>query len=219
MSNTKGFHDFLARELFKGSLPAWQRDPVDHLVREGLRRDRLLEDCAYVLATAFHESGRFKHTEEIGQGRGHDYGEPIVSMRGVKVTYFGRGFVQLTWLQNYSKMSVFLSLEMGREIDLVNKPDLASQPEMASLIIWEGMIRGMFTGKNLADYIRPGAVDYVGARRIVNGNDKDELIAGYALKFEEALRILDQDTGGVSACPLNQPGCPNQSDQTQGVTR
>jgi hypothetical protein len=49
----------------------------------------------------------------------------------------------------------------------------------------------MFTGKNLADYIRPGSIDYRNARRIVNGTDKANRIAGYAKKFEEALRKGD----------------------------
>ena len=37
---------------------------------------------AYVLATAFWESGRFKHREEIGKGASRDYGESLLLIRG-----------------------------------------------------------------------------------------------------------------------------------------
>lgn len=174
--------------LFFGSLPDWQRRPVLRILEEGQRRQRSIEDISYVLATGYHETGRWKYDEELGEGRGRDYGEPIWLIRGRRVTYHGRGDTQLTWLHNYARMSMALTLEHRREINLVSKPDLATEPEYSSLIIWEGMIRGMFTGKNLADYIRPGAAEYVEARRIVNGTDKAAQIAGYAEKFEDALR-------------------------------
>lgn len=202
----QAFYDHIAAKLFKGSLPDWQQEPVDRIVDEGLRRKRRVEDIAYVLATAFHETARFKYMEEIGRGAGHDYGEPIWLARGARVAFFGRGFVQLTWLTNYSKMSVALTLDHGREIDLVSRPELATQPNYAALIIYAGMIRGMFTGKNLADYINDDGVDYVNARRIVNGTDKAELIAGYAREFEAGLRLIDEEP--ASLCPLNRAECP-----------
>lgn len=205
MSRQK-FYDHIAKALFKGSLPAWQKEPVDRIVDEGLRRKRRVEDIAYVLATSYHETARYKYDSEIGEGKGHDYGEPIWLVRGVRVAYYGRGDVQLTWLANYAKMSVFLTLEHQRIIDLVNKPDLATRPEHSSLIIWEGMIRGMFTGKNLADYIGDDRADYLEARRIVNGTDKADIIAGYAREFEAGLRLIDKEP--ASLCPLNRAECP-----------
>lgn len=185
--NIDKFCNQIAAELFYGSLPGWQREPVLRILEEGQRRQRSPEDIAYVLATAYHETERFKWDEEIGRGRGRDYGRSMLLMRGHSVTYHGRGYVQLTWLDNYAKMSVFLTEEHGRPVNLVSDPDLAKRPEFASLIIWEGMTRGMFTGKNLADYINDDARDFVGARRIVNGIDKAELIAGYAHRFLAAL--------------------------------
>lgn len=182
------FLDQITDTLFYGSLPSWQKRPVMRIVEEGQRRGRSVDEIAYVLATGYHETGRWKFDEEIGRGRGRDYGERIWLIRGKGVTYHGRSDVQLTWLHNYAKMSIFLTLEHDREINLVSNPDLAKEPEMSSLIIWEGMIRGMFTGHNLADYIRPGNVDFIGARRIVNGTDQAERIASYAQKFKTAYR-------------------------------
>lgn len=178
----------LRTEMFFGSIPRWQAEPVERLIGEGLRRGRSLEDIAYVLATGYHETSRWRYRREIGRGKGRIYGEDVLVYRNQREIYFGRGDGQLTWLMNYARMSVRLTLELGREIDLVNNPALAEQPEYSALILWEGMVDGLFTGAGLADFIRPGSVDYVRARRIVNGNDKAELIAGHARKFESCLR-------------------------------
>jgi len=186
---TPAFYGQITRELFYGSLPHWQKEPVERIVAEGQRRSRPLPEIAYMLATGYWETGRWKYDEEIGKGRGRDYGEPIWLIRGIPVTYHGRGDTQLTWLQNYAKMSIFLSLEFERPIDLVCNPDFAKLPEYSALILWEGSIRGMFTGKNLADYFSRGNKDYRNARRIINGTDKARKIADIAVKFETALRL------------------------------
>lgn len=54
-------------------------------------------------------------------------------------------------------------------------------------MIW-GMKAGVFTGHKLAGYINASGVDYVHARRIINGSDQQNLIASYAEKFEAILR-------------------------------
>lgn len=77
--------------------------------------------------------------------------------------YYGRGFSQLTWLQNYQKFSQLLGM------DLVNNPDLALDPEVGAKILIMGMRDGLFTGKKLADYFESGRFDYFNARRMVNG--------------------------------------------------
>lgn len=193
------FYAAVTDSLFKGSLPDWQKEPLDRLIDEGLARNRSLEDTAYVLATAYHETDRFRAMEEYGKGDGRDYGEPVLLIRGETAKYHGRGFVQLTWLRNYAIMSGYIGE------DLVNEPDRAKSPDIAAKVIWEGMIRGHFTGRALADYIQTGAVDYVQARRIVNGTDKADLIAGYAQEFEAALALLGAEPA-PSGC--RRVGCP-----------
>lgn len=74
---------------------------------------------------------------------------------------------------NYEKLGRALN------INLVKNPDLALDRRTASDIIVIGMMKGLFTGKSLYDYITPGFQDYVNARRVVNGQDRAELIAGY----------------------------------------
>ncbi|WP_246725656.1 hypothetical protein [Beijerinckia sp. L45] len=87
--------------------------------------------------------------------------------------------MQLTWKANYEKFAaICLS-------DLVNKPDLALQLPMAVTIMFEGMERGLFTGKKLADYFHVGKADWINARRIINGTDKASTIAGRDETIEE----------------------------------
>lgn len=199
------FHAAVTESLFFGSLPDWQRRPLDLLIDEGVKRGRGLEETAYVLATAYHETGRFKWMEEIGKGAGKVYGEPVtLTGTGSKVgetrSYHGRGFVQLTWLANYADWSV----RLGE--NLVANPDRVKDPAIAARIIWDGMIEGAFTGRNLADHIRQGAVDYVGARRIVNGLDHAEEIAATARAFEAALRLIgdEPEPALCDACPYRR---------------
>lgn len=193
------FYQKVAADLYKGSLPSWQKEPIDRLIDEGLARSRTQEETAYVLATAHHETDRFRAMEEYGEGAGRDYGEPVMLTRGKFAKYHGRGFVQLTWLRNYAVMSGYIG------VDLVNEPDRAKEPAIAAKVIWEGMIRGYFTGKGLADYINADGVDYVNARRIVNGTDKADLIAGYAETFEAALGLIDSSAAPVGC---DRAGCP-----------
>jgi hypothetical protein len=129
---------------------------------------------AYVLATAWHETNStMQPIPEIGRGKGQPYGKPDPVTGEI---YYGRGFVQLTWKENYARMGKALGL------DLVDKPNLALKAEIASEIMILGMEKGLFTGKGLSDYFDGDTNDPVNARRIVNGTDKAKLIAGYHAK-------------------------------------
>ena len=92
--------------------------------------------------------------------------------------YYGRGFVQITWKDNYEKFGKLLN------IDLVDNPDLALDIDYATFILVYGMKHGSFTGKKLCDYINCEKTDFVRARRIINGNDKAAHIARLAKNTE-----------------------------------
>lgn len=139
------------------------------------------EQTAYILATAWHEC-KFKAIEEIGKGRNKPYGKKLKyqKIKGIHVSYikpdklfYGRGFVQLTWFELYDKFGKILN------IDLLNNPELALVPEIASKIIVQGMMRGLFTGAKLPRYINEKIKDSINARRVVNVLDKAQLISGY----------------------------------------
>jgi len=153
-----------------GTLSQQQVDSVNAILEECIKHAVTdIHQIAYVLATCYHES-RLKSISEIGLGKGHSYGvpDPITHQ-----TYYGRGFVQLTWKGNYEEFSKLLG------VDLINNPALALQTDYAAAIIVIGMKGGLFTGKSLNNYFTGTSNDPVNARRIINGIDCAELIAGY----------------------------------------
>lgn len=142
---------------------------------------------AYMLATAWHETAcTMQPIEEIGKGRGRAYGHPAGRWHKV---YDGRGDVQLTWEANYRKASAELA-KHGISVDLDRYPERALEPAIAFAIMLYGMAGGWFTGKKLGDYFGsraeiPSAA--VEARRIINGQDRAVIIAGYHRAFVVAL--------------------------------
>ena len=136
---------------------------------------------AYIMATVSHEC-MFKPIKEFRahpQRNAHVF---ALQQRYWDSGYYGRGFVQLTWRENYIKMGRRLG------IGLMERPDLALVPKHAARICVCGMAEGIFTGKKLSDYnLNNGGYDFIQARRIVNILDKAELIAGYARHYRKAL--------------------------------
>ena len=148
---------------------------------------------AYMLATAYHETARtMLPIAEYGKGKSRPYGKKIKMSRNGYTTpdqfYYGRGYVQLTWYENYEKMGRVL------KVDLLNNPEKAMDPDIAFKIMLEGMTlgitnRGDFTGRCLEQYFNHTQEDWRNARRIINGMDKADAIAGYGQKFHRSLRF------------------------------
>ena len=179
MIDRKEFYSQLRATLVKGGLNQAQVDGFEAILDEWEKR-RLtdLRWLAYIMATAWHETAqRMQPIEEFGRGRGKAYAP----------TYYGRGFVQITWERNYARLSDVI------DVDLVTYPEKALEMDNAIQILFEGMIDGLFTGKALSDYFDKNA-DWRGARAIVNGKDRAAEIAGYAQKIWDSLRIADGDS-------------------------
>ena len=182
-----------------GPFNASQVAGIELLVKatEGLQ----LRHRAYILATAWHETARtMQPIEEYGRGKGRDYGKPD-PLTGK--TYYGRGYVQLTWAANYRSAGE----RLGVGDAFLRRPELVMIPETAAKILVRGMVEGWFTTRKLADYTA-----YRDMRRVVNGMDKADLIAGYAAKFERGLVLLP--TGGVS--PIPAPTAPEPTKPAPG---
>ncbi len=145
---------------------------------------------AYMLATTKLETA---HTmlpiEEYGKGKTKPYGKEVTvtDKNGLahKNTYYGRGYVQLTWDHNYKKMSK--NLQMGE--DLYIQPEKALEESTAYKIMSYGMRHGSFTSRSLSRYISGNFCDYMNARRIINGTNEAQKIAGYATAIEILLRL------------------------------
>ncbi|MCW5959282.1 MAG: hypothetical protein KIS76_03915 [Pyrinomonadaceae bacterium] len=166
-----------------GGLDQSQVDGLNFLI-EKFERSRGWTDIrhiAYALATIAHETAwTFKPIREYRSRAGTKAraNQDRYWLSG----YYGRGYVQLTWQRNYRKAGKDLG------IDLDKNPDLALEPEHAFAIMTAGMFGGWFTGKALGDYINDSKTDYRNARRIINGLDKADEIAGHAKKFEAILK-------------------------------
>jgi putative chitinase len=151
---------------------------------------------AYALATAFHETNHtMQPVKELGGYRylaKYDTGKLAAALGntpeadGDGQLYAGRGYVQLTGKANYEKAGSKLNLP------LLTNPDFALRPHLAAKIMRQGMEEGWFTGKSFKSYLPIGASgalldEFRAARRIINGTDRANLIAGYAINFQLAL--------------------------------
>lgn len=191
---------FAAYRAAFGALTAAQVSGLESLL-ESMELDQNISNVkhfAYMLATLKHETANTFHPiTELGSASYFNRYDPILAdtatrratakangnlARGDGYKYRGRGYVQITWKNNYKKLGDALGY------DLVDLPDEALNPVVAYKIMSYGMRRGVFTGKKLSDYLTDIATDYVNARRIINGLDRADTIAGYAEKFEKILK-------------------------------
>jgi hypothetical protein len=160
--------------------------------------------AAYILATAYHESDRFRTMEEYASGAAYEGRANLGNMQpGDGKRFKGRGFVQITGRRNYTDWANRLG------VDLVGNPALAARLDHAVTILIDGMMLGTFTGRKLPDYVTGAKRDYVGARRVVNGTDRAKLIANHARAFEKALAGAGYDAAAsrspTTPKPLPEP--------------
>lgn len=163
-----------------------------------------LNQMAYVLATAKHETLNFTKLYERGNGKSKKDGidhyfdmyDPVLGSstqrerskkhghkeKGDGYKYRGRGLVHLTWKDNYKKAGDAIG------VDLVKNPDLAAEPCNATKIALWGMEGGHFTGVGLSKYINKNKVNYKTARYIINGKDARNKIASYAKKLRKTIK-------------------------------
>ncbi|MBP2560532.1 putative chitinase [Neorhizobium galegae] len=199
--NRHVFFDFVRTRLFKGRLVTNQVEGLTTILdgwRERGGQDEGLP-LAYVLATAFHEtaatmqpvretlaasdsSAIARLDEAFAAGRLGSVKTPYWRPDADGKSWLGRGLLQLTHRRNYEAMSDLTG------IDLVADPGRAMEMPVSVAILIVGMRRGSFTGRKLGDYFGQGRADWVGARKIINGSDRAELVARHARVFAEALQ-------------------------------
>jgi hypothetical protein len=197
----RAFFDFVRMKLFQGRLGAGQVEGLAAILdgwQERVGRDDM-QPLAYVLATAFHETAATMQPvretlavsdriaiarleEAFAAGRLGSVKTPYWRPDEDGRSWLGRGLVQLTHRRNYEAMSAVTG------IDLLADPGRAMEMPVSVAILIEGMRRGSFTGRKLDDYFGPVRADWVGARKIINGNDRAELVARHARVFAEALQ-------------------------------
>ena len=198
--NLASFFDAIRPIMKNGRLTVPQVRAFEAIISECSAQDLTLEHTAYVMATAYHETGG--RMEPVREGfastdagarkavanlfkRGiisRDYAQPESNGR----SYYGRGLVQLTHLDNYAKTGHQLGF------DLVSFPDhMLDLNVSVEAMVW-GMKTGAYRGKSLEDmlpYSNPTPVEWAAARGIINGDVRKNgaLVGGYADMFYKAL--------------------------------
>ena len=174
------------KEQFSAKLTQGQVNGLEKLL-DFLENDPELSDLrwvAYMLATVKHEcADRWQPIEEFASGKQYEGREDLGNVQpGDGPRYKGRGYVQITGRANYRKFSRLL------DVDLIGSPKLTLDPPTSYKIMSLGMRKGLFTGKELDDYVHDTICDYRNARRIINALDQADKIMRYAQKLETTLR-------------------------------
>lgn len=184
----KTYFDCVRQKPFGGSMNQDQVDGQDALLRRWELKPTSddMRFFAYMLATTFHETAKtMQPIEEYGKGSGKQYGkkDPETGQ-----TYYGRGFVQLTWRDNYARATQKLYLTGGPD-DLEWHAARALDLEIAADVMFRGMTEGWFTGKKLGQYFSETKNDPVNARAIINADvsTMGKKVAGYHGSFLAAL--------------------------------
>ena len=208
------FFAAVRRQPFRGKMTQQQVEGLKAILDEW---DRWMPKgdqrwLAYLLGTAFHETATTM--QPIREYGGDGYFFRMYDIRGDRpnvartlgntqpgdgARFCGRGFVQLTGRAGY--------IRAGRAVgvDLIATPDAAMRPDFAAHIAIVGMAEGWFTGKKLADYFNTAVTDWRNARRIINGLDRADLIAGYAIAFHGAIKAAQ---AASDATPAATPPTP-----------
>lgn len=178
---------------FNAIFDAWDADP---------KSDRL-EWLAYLLATAWHETGAQMLPVREGFAKTDAGAVKAVTAyckkEGIKnyaeraangKSYYGRGYVQLTHAANYRS----LGKELGVGDDLVDEPDKVLNEATGAKILKLGLTKGKFrpaAGK-LKDYFDGASKKWSGARALVNGDGKKNgaMVGDYGKAFFKALKNL-----------------------------
>lgn len=230
------FFDTIRRTLFDGSLTQPQVDGIKGLLKGfDLVGDKDQDTLAYGLATAFHETGRrmvpvregFAKTDagaraavaKLARKRGPKsavarYAQPVGPYGHV---YYGRGHVQLTWMNGYRDSSA----DAGT--DLVANPDAMLDPVISARVLFRGLMDGRWNGQGKGVGAYEGADDHLSdaeaadARRTINGKDKALEIARYHRRFYDALDLAGWKPSAPTAPqrPATAPQAPTAAPAPQ----
>lgn len=143
-----------------------------------------MPQTAYLLASAYHETDRYRAPALNEYSSGQQY-EGRKSLGNTEVgdgpKYKGRGYIQVTGRINYQ----YWSTRLG--VNFIDSPDLIAASGTAAIVAAFGLAGGTFTGVGIGRYVNSKQTDFVNARQTVNGLDKASVVAGYAQSYRRTL--------------------------------
>ena len=174
------------------NLPELLAQVEEDVARENIRGRELMLRCAQVLEVSdlaslcYLEASILLETNQTYNAVEEAYWTSD-SWRRANIRYYpyhGRGHIQLTWRANY----VFATKAFKLQYSLVDRPaQLLKNSALSMMIAVAGCKFGWFTGRNMADYFKETKLDFINARKIVNGITSGKRvakkIAGVAIKL------------------------------------
>jgi putative chitinase len=203
------FFAVVRSSLFAGRLTQPQVAGMDAILNEwdasGLRDERWL---AYMLATAYHETGQrmqpiaenlnysatglrrtFARYFTVAQARLYARKQEMIANRAY-ANRMGNGSEASGdgWRYRGRGLVQITGRDNYARFGIADNPDAALDPVTAVKIMFVGMQTGAFTGHKLSDHFTSTKADWINARRIINHTDRAADIAGYATMFHASIR-------------------------------
>ena len=185
--NRKAFFDIIRYSIFNGKIPEKSVKGIEGILDAwedtGETDQRQLACC---LGHTWLEVGRnmypvregFATTDQQAMShvskmfaRGQIRRNYAIPDASTGLSAFGRGQIQLTWIENYIKAGQKLGL------DLVNNPDMLLDPKISGQVVVRGCLEGWFRGdkggrQKLSRFFNDRTANWKGARNIVNGDKR-----------------------------------------------
>ncbi len=203
--NRSFFHEHVAETLYGGHMSFAQVDGHNALLDYWEMHHSEMDDrwLAYILATAYHETGRALQPVEENlrygaqrllvvfpsrftpeQARAYAGHSEKIANR-VYGGRLGNGNEASGdgWRYRGRGLVQITGRDNYGKFGLEDDPARALDPGTAIRLLVEGMIGGKYTGKSLADYLHGDEADWVNARKIINKLDRATDIAGYARRY------------------------------------
>lgn len=207
MFDRKHLFDLLRNAPFGGRLTQMQVKAISLILDLCEKMKLPLEFIAYILATAFHETGgsfspgkeslnytasalkkKFsrerisiadadKYGRKTGQKANQSAIANLIYGGAWGLRNLGNRVFGDGWRYIGRGLVQITGLRNYAIFGIADNPDEAMKLDKAVDILVTGMVDGVFTGKKLSDYLKNGIFNAVASRAIVNGSDKASLIA------------------------------------------